>query len=404
VISMRYQPRLKNGELVKLSWSLNLYSRVNPVMWPRKDNLTARERYIDKFLILLAILIHIFQATGDALYLLNNVKDVEEFSVGIPTALLQVEGIVRYLESLQYRDELKQLLKRFYRSIYVPQESDQRVFSQISRHLIGPRVITVLYVATILNYTQEFVVNIIAGRRELVYKQDYFFDVTRMPTYIIVIAINFWIGILIVSMLFGDLNLLAELLMHLNACYRQLSNDLRSAASHLLESEDTTKIAADYRRELIKVLKRNMDLNDFAANLDKLFTFRLFVSFAIAAILLCVLLFISYKTPTDHMVFIFWFISKFIEQLTFGYLGSVIYETTNKLDVMYYCGGWEQIVHRSDDVQENIKLMKLVILSIELNSTPFSLTGLKYFSVTLTSAVKIIQGAFSYFTFLTSMS
>ncbi|KAH8358586.1 hypothetical protein KR093_001110, partial [Drosophila rubida] len=404
VSPMRFQPRLRNGELVKQTWSLNIYSRANPVLWPREDNITDRDRYINQFIIVFAILMNCFQAEVDAHYLLNNLKDIDDFSAGLPTALLQTEVIIRYMDAITHRVDLKNLLKRFYNSIYVPQELDQRNFSRISRQLIGPRLITIFYVATMLNYFQEFVMNVIAGRREMVYKQVYFFDNTKMPMYIILIAINFWVGLLIITMLFGDLNMLGELLMHLNACYLKLDNDLRSATARLLESDETTNIAADYQRELIKVLKRNKDLNDFAAHLQNLFSFRLFISFAASALILCVLLFISYKNPAENMVFIFWFISKFIEQFSFGYFGSVIFETTNQLDRMYYCGEWEQIVHRSENVRENIKLMKLIVLSIELNSTPFSLNGLKYFRVTLTSVVKIIQGAFSYFTFLTSMS
>ncbi|KAH8311694.1 hypothetical protein KR044_007587, partial [Drosophila immigrans] len=404
VIAMRFQPRLRNGEIVKLTWSLKMYSRGNPVLWPREDNPTESDRFIDRFLIVSAILMHCFMAELDAHYLLNNLKDIHDFSAGLPTILLQTEVIIRYLDAVKHRDELKHFLKRFYTNIYVSQESDPDSFSRISRQMMGPRLITVFYVMTMMNYFQEFVVNMIAGRREMVYKQDFFFDNTQMPTYLILIGVSFWVGILIITMLFGDLNMLGELLMHLNACYLQLGKDLRSAADRLLESDDSTNIAADYRRELIKVLQRNIYLNDFAAKLESLFTFRIFISFAASALILCVLLFITYRDPTDDMVFTFWFISKFIEQFSFGYLGSVIYETTNKLDRMYYCAGWEQIIYRSDNVRENIKLMKLVVLSIELNSTPFSLTGLKYFSVTLTSVVKIVQGAFSYFTFLTSMS
>lgn len=33
--------------------------------------------------------------------------------------------------------------------------------------------------------------------------------------------------------------------------------------------------------------------------------------------------------------------------------------------------------------------MKLIVLSIQLNSTPFNLTGLKHFRVTLTAVLKV---------------
>lgn len=56
---------------------------------------------------------------------------------------------------------------------------------------------------------------------------------------------------------------------------------------------------------------------------------------------------------------------------------------------MYYCSGWEQIVNRSENTEENVKLMKLIVRSIELNSAPFNLTGLKYFHVTLSTVLKV---------------
>lgn len=57
--------------------------------------------------------------------------------------------------------------------------------------------------------------------------------------------------------------------------------------------------------------------------------------------------------------------------------------------MMYYTSDWEQIVHQSEDVAENLRLMKLVTLAIELNSRPFFITGLKYFRVSLTAVLKV---------------
>lgn len=98
---------------------------------------------------------------------------------------------------------------------------------------------------------------------------------------------------------------------------------------------------------------------------------------------------------------------------------------TDDLSLIYYTCDWEQIIYRSNNTPENVQLMKLVKLSIQLNSRPFFVTGLKYFRVTLVAVLKvtikefkfemgyhiiqyivflqIIQGAFSYFTFLTSI-
>ncbi|XP_034484412.1 odorant receptor 74a-like [Drosophila innubila] len=400
---MRYQPRLGNGELVKLSWSLALFRWTNPGMWPLDDNTTERDCYLDQAIVVSGFLAFCIQVQGGIHYLFNNYRDMDNFFAALSPALLQTELIIRFIHLAMHKDPLKKLLKYFYSEIYVSQESDQRSFRRINRQLLGPKLITIFYMATLLNYFYEFGMNIMAGRREMLFKQAYFFDHRKLPIYIILISINFWASLLIVTMVFVDLNLLGELLMHLNVCYLQLEKDLRSAAELLLGSNKTKNIAAKYGEELIKVLSRNISLNHFAKEIEKQFTFRLFITFSFSSVILCVLLFKSYQNPAENMIFIFWFIAKFIEQLSFGYIGSILYQTTNALDMMYYCGEWEQIIYSSHNIEENVKLMKLIVLSMQLNSKPFSLTGLNYFRVTLQAIVKILQGAFSYFTFLASM-
>lgn len=100
---------------------------------------------------------------------------------------------------------------------------------------------------------------------------------------------------------------------------------------------------------------------------------------------------------------------------------------TDALSTMYYQTQWEQVIYYSTNPCENLRLMKLVALSIELNCRTYYMTGLKYFRVSLQAVIKvnthifclqlfhfclsvslslslqILQGAFSYFTFLTSM-
>lgn len=101
---------------------------------------------------------------------------------------------------------------------------------------------------------------------------------------------------------------------------------------------------------------------------------------------------------------------------------------TDSLSTMYYQTQWEQVLYYSTNPRENLRLLKVVALAIELNCRTFYMTGLKYFRVSLQAVVKVVsclrltlhstlslclfrslstlqilQGAFSYFTFLTSM-
>lgn len=59
------------------------------------------------------------------------------------------------------------------------------------------------------------------------------------------------------------------------------------------------------------------------------------------------------------------------------------------MGMMYYTADWEQVVHKSENIEENRRLMRLLTLAIQLNSKPFFVTGLKYFRITLTTVLKV---------------
>uniref|UniRef100_A0A6P4ECV0 Odorant receptor 74a-like n=1 Tax=Drosophila rhopaloa TaxID=1041015 RepID=A0A6P4ECV0_DRORH len=222
----------------------------------------------------------------------------------------------------------------------------------------------------------------------MLYKQVYPFDNTQLHYFIPLLGLNFWVGFIITSMLFGELNVMGELMMHLNARYVQLGQDLRRSARRLLEGRGTMDIAASYRLELTHILRRNKALREFGQRMEEEFSLRIFVMFAFSAGLLCALFFKAFTNPWGNVAYIVWFLAKFIELLAFGMLGSILLETTDELGMMYYTADWEQVVNQSQNVGENVKLMKLVTLAIQLNSRPFFITGLKYFRVSLTAVLK----------------
>ncbi|XP_039226418.1 odorant receptor 35a isoform X1 [Drosophila yakuba] len=127
------------------------------------------------------------------------------------------------------------------------------------------------------------------------------------------------------------------------------------------------------------------------------------------------------KNPMANYIYAIWFGAKTVELLSLGQIGSDLAFTTDSLSSMYYLTHWEQILQYSTNPSENLRLLKLINLSIEMNSKPFYVTGLKYFRVSLQAVLKvsekrvqsqvhqlsavlqILQASFSYFTFLTSM-
>lgn len=116
-------------------------------------------------------------------------------------------------------------------------------------------------------------------------------DNTQLHFFIPLLVLNFWVGFIITSMLFGELNVMGELMMHLNARYIQLGQDLRRSAQMLLKKSSSLNVAIAYRLNLTHILRRNAALRDFGQRVEKEFTLRIFVMFAFSAGLLCALFF-----------------------------------------------------------------------------------------------------------------
>ncbi|XP_017840390.1 odorant receptor 74a-like [Drosophila busckii] len=401
---MLYSPRLKDGSLVRLPWPVTLYKYFNHICWPLEDNVSNFYIYLDRCAIYIGFLIFCLHNEVDFHYVIHHRHDLDKMLEGMPTYLILVEIQIRGFQLAFTKQQFKRLLQQFYAQIYVTAQSEPTLYKLIQKQMLAMRLNSINYLLALLNYFMVPVWNIIYHRRDMLYKQVYLFDNTVLYFYIPLLICNYWVGFIIDSMLFGELNVIGELMMHLNARYVLLSRDLQQLAQRCLAKQrHSVNLAVDLQLQLRQLLRRHIALNAFAARMEREFSLRIFFSFSFSTGLLCVLGFKAYTNPFANLVYLVWFAGKFFELLAFGMLGSTLHKTTDDLSTMYYSCGWEQIVYHSPNAQENIKLMKLISRVIQIYSVPVSLTGFKYFRVTLEAVVKIIQGAFSYFAFLKSM-
>ncbi|XP_017840389.1 odorant receptor 74a [Drosophila busckii] len=401
---MRYIPKQKDGSVVPLPWPVAIYRRWNHLAWPLEDDATRNDIWLDRLGIFVGFLIFCLHNEVDFHYLLAYRHDIDKMLEGMPTYLILVEMQIRCFHLALNKQSFKQLLKQFYANFYVTPLMDSALYEDIQRQMQPTRFNSLNYLAALLNFGFVPVLNIIYNRREMLYKQVYLFDNTVWYFYYPLIACNYWVGIVIDSMLFGELNVLGEFMMHLNARYIILSRDLESLAARCItKNKQRQHLAYEFKLELKQLLRRHFELTAFVASIEKEFSLRIFFSFSFSTGLLCALGFKAYTNPLGSLVYIFWFAAKFFELLAFGMLGSTLQKTTDNLSTMYYSCGWEQIMYHSPNEQENVLMMKLVKQAVQINATPVSLSGLNYFHVTLEAVVTIIQGAFSYFAFLKSM-
>lgn len=291
---MRYQPRLRDGKVVPLHWPLAMYRRLNHIIWPLEDGASKRTVFIEKVTLFVGFLVFCQHNEVDFHYLLANRHEIDKMLTGAPTYLVLVEIQIRGFQLAVRKDDFKELLKKFYADIYVTQESQPILFSRIQKWLLATRLNSMVYLLALLNFSIVPVKDIIYHRRDMLYQQVYLFDNTKLYFFLPLICLNYWIGIIITTMLFGELNVIGELMMHLNARYVILSSDLNKIVKRLLEVEISSQVAAQYRKALVHIMRRNVALNLFGEQMEKEFSFRIFIMFSFSAILLCIMGFKAY--------------------------------------------------------------------------------------------------------------
>lgn len=295
ILIMRYyQPRLNDGSIAPLHWPVALYRRFNHVVWPLEDGASRGSRLLDQTLIFIGFLVFCLHNEVDFHYLIANRKDIDKMLTGMPTYLILVEIQIRGFQLALHKDDFKRLMQKFFAEIYISQKDEPELYAKIQRQMLSTRFNTLLYLGALFNFALVPVQNVIYHRREMLYQQVYLFDNTQLQYYIPLLCCNYWVGVNITSMLFGELNVLGELMMHLNARYVKLGRDLELRAQELLKHGDPAHIARDYRRELTHILRRNVALNHFGEEVEKEFSFRNFIMFSFSAALLCALGFKAY--------------------------------------------------------------------------------------------------------------
>ncbi|ALC44962.1 Or74a, partial [Drosophila busckii] len=269
---MLYSPRLKDGSLVRLPWPVTLYKYFNHICWPLEDNVSNFYIYLDRCAIYIGFLIFCLHNEVDFHYVIHHRHDLDKMLEGMPTYLILVEIQIRGFQLAFTKQQFKRLLQQFYAQIYVTAQSEPTLYKLIQKQMLAMRLNSINYLLALLNYFMVPVWNIIYHRRDMLYKQVYLFDNTVLYFYIPLLICNYWVGFIIDSMLFGELNVIGELMMHLNARYVLLSRDLQQLAQRCLAKQrHSVNLAVDLQLQLRQLLRRHIALNAFAARMEPLY-------------------------------------------------------------------------------------------------------------------------------------
>ncbi|XP_013101482.2 odorant receptor 74a [Stomoxys calcitrans] len=397
-----HRPLLANGKIAPLSWEIRLFF-LN-VNWPIKEHAKLFMRVYHQAMLVLGFLFFCYSNEAEMHYLVNHIDDIGLALEGLATYLILVEAHLRIYNKGFYQASFKNFLDEFYQNIYMEEYLDKETYRDIQRKLLPTKMCSYSYILTVVTYFLVPVMGFFQHSNLVPFKTIFHYDLGIWYFYVPTLLVTLWIGVAVVSHLSAESNLVATVILHLNARYLHLQQELKELQCKLSSDMkiSTDRVLGEYRLAFIDIIKRNVQYNEFAQKFQKQYSFCIFVMMAFSATLLCVLGFkaATLGMTTKNITFITWILGKIVELLVFGTLGSTLIETTNNMSSCYYMANWEDIILKSSHTLDNIKLMKLITLAIELNQKPFYLTGYNYFNVSLATVIAILQGAGSYFTFL----
>ncbi|XP_073821542.1 odorant receptor 35a-like [Musca autumnalis] len=401
---MLFTPLLASGKAVKLPWPLAYYRRCNIIAWPLEDNAAWWAYIITKSTYVLGFLIFLMHNEAELRYFYKNRNKLDDFLTGIPTYFVLVEIHLRAFTSSLNKKTFKQMLKKFYAEIYIEESSRPDIHARNIRNYYPVLAFSMLYLGVYMFYIAFPVYGIAMGGKPLLYKMILPFDYQPWVLYIPLVLSNVWLGTIVISTIAGESYTLTMFIHNLDGRYQIMSENLILSVEKILKSTTNDPNAIEkFNQVIVDTLKENIRLNQFAQEVQNEFSFRIFTIFSFLAATLCVLVFKVYTSPANNVQYILWTMGKVQETIAFGQIGTSITTRTNAISSMYYESKWESIIQHSTDTKANVRLMKFITLTIAINKKPFNLTGMNFFDVSLASALTILQGAASYFTFLISL-
>lgn len=187
-------------------------------------------------------------------------------------------------------------IQQFFRSV------NKQSYKDIQRKLLPTKMCSYSYMLTVVTYFLVPVMGFFNHSHLVPFKTIFHYDLDSWALYVPTLAVSLWTGVAVVSHLAAESNLLAMIILHLNARYLHLQRDLKELQAKLSQDMklSTDKVLAEYRKAFIGIVKRNVEYNDFAQKFQKQYSFCIFVMMAFSAVLLCVLAFKA-ATVRTHM-------------------------------------------------------------------------------------------------------
>ncbi|CAD7011830.1 unnamed protein product [Ceratitis capitata] len=296
--SSYHKPLLPNGRHPPIDWQL--YGFVCSNCWPLARDITKTRRIIDMVITAMQFMSESMVLSGETIAMRNNLDDISFVCMVLAPYLILIELMLRAYNIIYKRNSFRTHIEEFYKKIYVQRTWNPELFEQIRRQHLPTKYSTFTYIITLVTYVYVPISGLVKNERLVPFPIQFSFDFTvPWPRYVVFLIMSIWTGFAVVGPLVSEANMLAMQILHLNGRYSLLLRDLRKIAREAIEEHEKCKgrdkisVTQRFRYSLFDIIRRNVELNEFAKSLQDQYSFRVFVMMALSATLLCVLGFLT---------------------------------------------------------------------------------------------------------------
>ncbi|XP_005188534.2 odorant receptor 74a-like [Musca domestica] len=357
---MLYTPRLVNGRPVALTWPMTFYRRFNIICWPLEDNAVWWTHIFTTVIYMVSFLIFVMHNDAEVRYLRVNFHNLDDMLTGIPTYFVLIEIHIRAFTSAFEKKSFKWMLRKFYAEIFIEESLRPDIHAGNLRSYYPVLAFSILYLCALLSYIVFTIYGLAVGEKPLPYKMIPPFDYNSWYIYTPLVLSSLWVGFIVASTIVGESYALTMFVHNLDGRYQMMGERLNMGVENILKfSSNDSEAIEKFHRILIATLKENIRLNKFAQEIQREFSFRIFIIFSFLAATLCVLVFKVYTSPVNSIPYVFWTIGKVQETIAFGQIGTTIISRTDALSSMYYESKWEAVIQHSSNAKANVSFFVL---------------------------------------------
>nr|AOE48092.1 putative odorant receptor OR26 [Scaeva pyrastri] len=392
--------------LFKLSW-----------VWPMDPDSSGYWTLVVNCLALLFLSCFFGTVYAEFLFITEHEGDIAKIAECLCTTFVGTQLIIRILHLIVRRNQMRDVLQKFYREIYLHNTEDEKRHNDCESNLRLVYFMSITFFLTL--FFMYLSVAIVVARdptsrsKPYLYQMQFSYDSQLPWNYAFTTLYTGWVGISTVTIISAEDCLIGITLRYCEMRYTMLHEDLEKLYETSLKSlvtkkptlyHQTNDLYKIFNQKLKVIIGKQQGIDRFFEDLKSFLSIPIFFVVTFGVFLLCTVAFQLQKNDlsVETLKYFFWLVSQCLEFLVIGFFGQRCTDAAAKMADSYYMCNWESLLIHNDS-KTNAKLIRDITFAIYRSQKSVHLNGMNFMILSLDSIGSAMSSSVSYFMFLNTM-